>query len=55
MTKTELSSILDNRPTYVEKYFEEIEQIRKTQGEAKELGRFESNGWKITALLINNG
>jgi len=52
-TKSELNSILNDRKTFVNKYFEELTKIRGKVKKTEELGNFISNGWKIKVLLLD--
>lgn len=54
-TKSELNTILSDRKTFVNKYFEELTKIRgKGTKKAEELGNFIVNGWKIKALVLDD-
>jgi hypothetical protein len=53
-TRSELNSILNDRKTFVSKYFEELAQLRnKLPKKTEELGNFICNGWKIRVLLLD--
>jgi len=52
-TKSELNNILNDRKTFVNKYFEELTKIRGKVKKTEELGNFISNGWKIKVLLLD--
>jgi|JI10StandDraft_1071094.scaffolds.fasta_scaffold2490654_1 hypothetical protein len=54
-TKSELNTILSDRKTFVNKYFEELTKIRgKGTKKTEELGNFIVNGWKIKALVLDD-
>lgn len=54
-TKSELNTILSDRKTFVNKYFEELGKIRgKGAKKTEELGNFICNGWKIKVLLLDD-
>lgn len=53
-TKSELNSILNDRKTFVNKYFDELSRIRGKAKKTEELGNFVVNGWKIRTLLLDD-
>jgi hypothetical protein len=53
-TKSDLNNILNDRKTFVSKYFEELVHLRsKVPKKTEELGNFICNGWKVKVLLID--
>lgn len=55
ITKSELSSILNDRKTFVNKYFDELSKIKSLMPKkTEELGNFVINKWKIKVVLVND-
>jgi len=53
-TKSQLTSILEDRNQYVQKYFEGIEEMRSQLGKPKYYGTFHSNSWIIELLVVDD-
>ncbi len=54
-TKSHLNNILEDRTTFVEKYFTDLNQKRAKKVPEKQLGVFMTeNGWKVKVLLVDD-
>lgn len=55
-TQSQLTTILDNRKTFVDSYFKDIDNVRERLKEKpQQLGNFVCGDWKLRVYLIKDG